>query len=198
MAWRRLSRPQSCRPHTSLEPGAADGAHAAGWPAIDARQPAPRRHAGRRRPGRAFLRDNTALAETEPSVHLDRDDHQFADGFRHSLDHDARRPGRGDDGAILAWLRHGLPVPAIRRRGEPPVFPHGAELPLGDRVFRGFQPAARSSASCPPRRSRTCSPLFLRRAFAPLRLLRPRSALTEFGAHCLLRSRARSAAAVLL
>ena len=147
VARRRLSRPQSRRPHTGLEPGAADGAHAAGWPAVDARQPTPRRHAGRRRPGRAFLRHNAALAEAEPSVHLDRDDHQFADGLRHSLDHDARGPGRGDDGAVLARLPHGLPVPAIRRRGEPPVFPHGAELPPGDRLCRGVRPAAQSSAS---------------------------------------------------
>ena len=147
VAWRRLSRPQSCRAHTGLEPGAADSSHAARWPAVDARQPAPRRHAGRRRPGRAFLRYNAPLAKAESSVRRDRDDHQFADGFRHSLDHDAWGPGRSDDGTILARLPHGLPVPAVRRRGEPPLFPHGAELPLGDRLRRGVPRAAQSSAA---------------------------------------------------
>ena len=62
-------------------------------------------------------------------------------------------PGAATTVSILARLPHGLPVPAIRRRGEPPLFPHGAELPLGDRLFRGVQPAAQSSA-CSLRGSR--------------------------------------------
>ena len=195
VARRRLSRPQSRRPHAGLEPGAADDADAAGGACSRCRQPAPRRDAGRRRPGRPFLRHHAALAEAKFSLHLDRDDHQFADGLRHSLDHDARGPRRGDDGAVLARLSHGLPVPAIRRRREPPVFPHGAELPAGDRLFRGVRPAARPSASPSTAVDEAQSASHDGARSRLLRLLRPRSELTGFGARCPRRFRARSAAA---
>ena len=54
-----------------------------------------RSDAGWRGPSFPLLRHHASLAEAEPAVHLHRDDHQFADGVRHSLDHDARRPRRG-------------------------------------------------------------------------------------------------------
>ncbi len=115
-------------------------------------KPAPRRHAGRRRRGLPLLRHYAALAEAKPPVHLHRDDHQFPDGLRHPLDHDARRSRGGDDSAVVARVSHGLSVPAVWRRGEPALFPHGAELSAGARLSRGVRTAARSDGRIRGRR----------------------------------------------
>ena len=50
----------------------------------------------------ALLQHHAALAEADPAVHLHHHHHQFADGIRHALDDDARRPGRAT--TVLSWI----------------------------------------------------------------------------------------------
>ena len=108
------------------------------------------------------------------------------------------RGGPGAATTVLSWLGYLTAFQFLDwRGGEPPLFPHGAEFPPGDRLFPGVQPTSQrpraSSASV-----RRASPALLRRAFAQRRPFRPPSELTEFGAHYLRRSLARSAAAASL
>ena len=158
MARRRLSRPQPRGAHPGLEPGAADDADAAGGPAVDAGRAciAPRCWMAQAL-FRRFLAITLPWLKPNSALHLHCDDHQFADGVRHSLDHDARRPRRGDDGAVMARLSDVLPVPAVRRRREPALFPDGAELPAGDCLFRRLRAATRPAADAGARRRGTAS-----------------------------------------
>ena len=117
-----------------------------GRPAVDARQPAPGGHAGWRRRSPLFV-DHASLAEAEPFVHDDRRDDQFADGIRHSADHDARGPGRAT--TVLSWLGY-LQAFQFLRFGEGAAtlyFLTSLSLVLAIVYFVAFSPRRRQRPS---------------------------------------------------
>ena len=110
------------------------------------------------------------------------------------------RGGPGAATTVLSWLGY-LTAFQFLRFGEGAsllYFLTALSFLLAIVYFVVFSPRRSRSHALPRRRSMKRCPLFSRRASAPLRLFRPRSALTEFGARCPRRSRARSATAASL